>query len=558
VSRLGVVLFVSSSAIAAATSAGAQRVRGVVRDSASGEPIPGVVVSLTDSAGNFLARSIGDEKGQFAVMRLAGSARLHAVRIGFGPRDLVFDPATKDSVFALRMSPLPPLLAAVSASSRRVCGGDKGTGEALEAWEQARAALLASVVAREASPPNLHVVSFSRSIDAISGHVTHQVVRSRTQLGDRPYVAGRPGWAFASDGYMLESHAERTYFAPDESVLLDPTFADTHCLHVIEGRGPRQSEIGIAFEPVDADGRDTLVDISGAIWLSRGRPELHSMEFQYTGLEPAAHGSGGSIEFRTMPNGAPMIERWSIRTANLTADQPNRPDQARRRLPDRPQRTEVHVTSYREVGGMVAWSDWNGKRVPGTSLRQVTGEVLQLNGTPAVGARVWLENTPDTTTTDSVGRFTLPDVVPGRYAIRAADSTLAAVGVTRGWGAVDATHDFVEPVLLFYFNMLDVLDARCHGQPVPSGTGIVLGRVADPQGGAVLSAHIEAMWNQAPTTSDKPKPDRAIDVDDDGRFAVCGAPVANPIRLHGSSEVGVADMNVAWTSRLMAITLVVR
>ncbi|MDB4876844.1 MAG: hypothetical protein JWM41_3290 [Gemmatimonadetes bacterium] len=554
-----VVVLLALSAVVATTPAAAQRVRGTVRDSASGEPIPGAVVWLTDSAGNFLARSVGDEKGRFAVMRLVGSARLHAVRIGFRPQELAFDPAANDTMFTLRMSTLPPLLAPMSASGRRVCGGAKGTGEALDAWEQARAALLASVVSREATPPSIRVVSFSRKIDALTGQVTHQSVRSRTQLGDRSYVAGRPGWAFAEEGYMLEAkNGERTFFAPDEGVLLDPTFAGTHCMHVIEGRGPRRDEVGIAFEPVGEHGRDTLVDITGVLWLRRGTPELRSMEFQYTSLEPAARGSGGEIVFRSMPNGAPMIERWSIKSAQIAFDNPSRAGELRHRLPDRVQRGSSRLLAYHEFGGAVAWSDWKGTHVPGTSLREVTGQVTQLNGRPGVGARVWLENTSDTTTTDSLGYFVIPDVVPGRYAVRAADSTLAAVGVTRGWAGVDATKQRVEPVLIFYFGVLEVLGARCHGQVIPDGTGILLGRVTDADGGAVLSARIEAHWSQTSPAADQLKPDRTADVDDDGRFAVCGAPMTQPVRLHGVSDAGTADMRVEWASRLMAVTLIVR
>ncbi len=65
--------------------AGAQHVRGVVRDSLGRQPIGGAVVWLTDSAGHFLARSIADDAGHYAVMRLSGSAQLHVVRIGFHP-----------------------------------------------------------------------------------------------------------------------------------------------------------------------------------------------------------------------------------------------------------------------------------------------------------------------------------------------------------------------------------------------------------------------------------------------------------------------------------------
>ena len=118
-----------------------------------------------DSIGGTLARTIGDEAGRFSLLRPRGSTRLHIVRIGFRPRELALPVA--DTMLVVRLEAFPALLAAVSASSNRTCPGDHDGSHGFELWEQARAALLASVVAREAHPPRVRLISYTRTRDPV-------------------------------------------------------------------------------------------------------------------------------------------------------------------------------------------------------------------------------------------------------------------------------------------------------------------------------------------------------------------------------------------------------
>src|SRR4051812_43342294 len=155
VARCVVLALVASAALVA--PAAAQRVLGTVRDSGTNEPIRGAVVSLADAAGKFLSRSIADTGGRFSVPRLAGAARLNVIRIGYKPRTVALSPNVADSIVDMnvdvRMESVVTLMSAVASTSTRVCPGDQSNAGALTLWEQARAALLASVVAREQSPP---------------------------------------------------------------------------------------------------------------------------------------------------------------------------------------------------------------------------------------------------------------------------------------------------------------------------------------------------------------------------------------------------------------------
>ena len=133
----------------AAVPAHAQRVTGTVRDSASDQPIRGVVITLTDSAGRFLARSVSDTTGRFAVPRMTGAARLNAMRIGYRPRTLTLSREASDSVVNVHMQVFISLVDAVASTTTRVCPGDQANAGALELWEQARAGLLATIVSGE-------------------------------------------------------------------------------------------------------------------------------------------------------------------------------------------------------------------------------------------------------------------------------------------------------------------------------------------------------------------------------------------------------------------------
>jgi hypothetical protein len=543
---------------AALQEAEAQRVRGTVRDSASTQPIPGAVVWVADSAGGFLARSVGGADGRFDVPRLVGSATLHVLRIGFHPAVIQLRGVSRDSVLDVRLASFVLALDAVASSRRRVCPGDKGTSDALDLWEQARAALMASVVARDANAPELSLRSFTRTYEPARNQLLEQIVRSKDLTGDRSYVAARPPWAFAAEGYMREEHGgERTYYAPDDAVLLDSSFAETHCLHVVPGERDHARDIGIGFDPVNEHGRDTLVDVRGVLWIDSTRHELRSLEFQYTGLEPPARTSGGDIKFDVMPNGAPMITRWTIRSAVLAVEAPITPANVQRRPLDRRDRTDVRVLSWREEGGAVATATWPDGRSWRGALRTIAGKLVGELGRPIDGARVWLWNAPDTVTSDSTGAYAFTAVLPGVYLVYAADSSLARVDVPQGRRIVDVRDNDHRDAAVLVVPRRSTVATRCKGQKFAPESGVLLGRVVDLSGEPVAAASIEVTWTSPVATTGRPRPDRSLTADDEGRFAVCGVPLGARVRLRAAGDGQATD--VEWTqTSLMTMSLVLR
>src|SRR5215470_14711327 len=89
----------------------AQELRGIVRDSASRQPISTVVVILSDSARKPIVRNLTNERGEFRFQLPPGARRLQLLRIGFRPRDVALPPAV-DGVISLdlAMRMIPTLL----------------------------------------------------------------------------------------------------------------------------------------------------------------------------------------------------------------------------------------------------------------------------------------------------------------------------------------------------------------------------------------------------------------------------------------------------------------
>ncbi len=69
------------------------------------------------------------------------------------------------------------------------------------------------------------------------------------------------------------------------------------------------------MEFAPAQGRDTLSDIRGVLWLDRSPLALRDLDFLYTGLEPAvlSASGGGHLAFRTADNGIIVVGSYDLR-----------------------------------------------------------------------------------------------------------------------------------------------------------------------------------------------------------------------------------------------------
>ena len=553
--------------IFAANHAAAQRVRGSLTDSSTHEPISGAVVTISDSAGKFLARGVAGGDGRFDLPRLPGSKQVRVVRIGYRPVDASVP--SGDGPLDLRMRAIASQLATVRTSGTRVCPGESGNDQALQLWEQARTGFLASVVARDARPPNLRLRYFSIERDPVLRHIVGDTSWVKDIVGDQSFVAARSASAFESDGYMREhTDGERDYFAPDEAVLLDPTFAGSHCLHAVAADPAHAGEIGIAFDPVQTEG-DSLVRIRGTVWLNGKTLDLRTLDFEYTNVETVKGGMGGTVTFQAMPTGVPMIVRWTIHTPILASDETELSAQGvRRSLPPRPQRRRFRVLGYQLLGAEARRVAWPDGSVWMPRLASITGIVADLHGRVVPDARVWLLGLPDVVVTDTMGVFRLPrPMIAGLFSLVAADSTLAAGGVNQTpprnvfvSDDRDPTSDIDIDVLKMY-PRADALRAACPAGKYTPGQGVAIVSVADSTDLPAYGARVEVETMQKVVIGDTLSHPvrRAGEVGLGGRFIVCGAALDQPMILRASRGATRGEARIdRWTDDVMVLSITLR
>ena len=216
-------LTVGLLALFMARASSGQVLRGVVRDSATQQGIPGVVLVLLDASGRALGRNITSEDGRYAVALTADMRRIQLLRIGFRPREVAV-PANTGEELNVAMLSIPTLLSAVNVIDAPTCPRRDDRAAAFALWEQAKAALLATVVTREANPAEVVRLHYERRLDD-HDQVIFQSVRIDSASTGRPWVASRPAAAFVDDGFASDSAHARWYSGPDADVMIDDAFA---------------------------------------------------------------------------------------------------------------------------------------------------------------------------------------------------------------------------------------------------------------------------------------------------------------------------------------------
>jgi hypothetical protein len=483
-------------ALAAGRAIHAQQLRGVVRDSASGLPIPGAVVTLLDTAGALAARTMTNERGQFHATLLGTGVRsVRLVRLGFRP-SVARLPAAEDG--AIRMDvvmvaiPMSLQPVSVTAASTR-CPRRRDRVLALALLEQARAGLLATVVAQSQVPATMKRIMAWRTMDGNSTRIKHQRVRidsADATLGT--YAAAFSAPEFVRNGFIADSNGTQIYYGPDAKTLLDDDFSSGYCFHVMDPNRRRPNQVGLGFRA--AERRDGRVDLDGALWIDTVARALVDIEYTYVGMDPRLdeYDPGGQMFFREMPNGTVVIDRWSIRmvggesTGTLPAAQtvssPARIAPALRRA---------------EVWGEVALAAW-----PDTTWRSTLGALrltlTRPNGTPVSGMMVKLDDTDYDAISDSAGVAAIPDLIPGPYAVSVGDSTLISLGVSIATSLrFTSVREQAWSAVLVVPTARDYVSDRCHRSAprtsTGSGDGWVIARVMSSSGDPVR----ELRWSLA-------------------------------------------------------------
>jgi hypothetical protein len=542
----------------AARSAQAQTVHGAVRDSLSHTPIPGAVVMLLDSSGAVLSRGITDQRGEYRVADSGRAQSLRVVRIGFQPR-VTNVPGSPDRAAPLDVGMIPFVtrLTTIQVKDKSLCPRRSDAAAAEGLWEQARAGLLATVVAREANPATLHRLGFQRTLDGNSDRITRFLVAGDSVSGAaKSFSASASATGFVKSGFEKDSAGKQIVFGPDADVLLDDAFADGYCFHVAEPSRARPNEVGLAFGA--AEHHQGRVDIEGTLWIDTVARALRDIEFRYIGLpvRTIVFRPGGEVSFRQMGNGVVFIDRWQLRSVTDGPDTVY--DASMRNGNDFGTRPRMYAV---ESGGEVASAAWPDGHAWHDSLGAVQLHAVTSRGQPATGAVVALTGTPYRGTADASGNVVIADLLPGPYSAVVLDSRLASAGVSTPTPIkFVATRDSTLRITMTVPTADEFARSRCLAAAKRYAIGdsvFILGRVATSSGIPIADAKVLSAvrlksgdWRWIPG---------AYTTGSDGVFQIC----SRDLERNGSVKIRVevagrrAPVQVVETTRTLSTNLTV-
>lgn len=471
-------LVTAVSLLFAARLVSAQELRGTVVDSASRRPIASAVLVLVDESGAARARTITNDRGQYRLAVPAEARRIRALRLGFRAREIALVAGATELDIAMLV--IPTLLEKVTVQAARACPRRDDSQSALALLEQARAGLLATIVAAEANPATMKLLRYERMMEGTSDRVKRQVVHIDSIAGKRKsFEAAGSAAEFVRNGFSRDSGGGRTLFGPDAEVLLDDAFANAYCFRLADGERRRPNQVGLGF--VAADRQRDRTDLDGVLWIDTLARRLVDIEFTYEGIRLPfnAPKSGGHVHFHEMPNGMVVIDAWALGIGAARIDTTG------------DYRNPIYLQHFdvNEIGGEIAravWSDGREWRGPlGTvRLKVITGE-----GEPENRVAVRLGETDYIASPDASGDLEIRDVLPGPYPVNVIDTSVAAAGATLGSPLmVNAVRDSTFHGIVVSPPREAFLRRRCDASPSFKWLTAAISR---PDGAPVNAAHWE-------------------------------------------------------------------
>src|SRR5262249_41502952 len=227
--------------------------------------------------------------------------------------------------------------------------------------------------------------------------------------------ASHPASEFVERGFVDDSANVAVFNGPDADVMLDDAFPHGYCFQLAKPDRERPHQVGLAFEA--ATHKRGRVEVEGAGWIDSTTRSLVEIVFRYVGIDRRfeKYEPGGRVSFHTMADGTPIIDRWSIRPIGVPAS-------------SRIGIVVVTPNDMHESGGEVARARGEDGRTWTASLGTLTG-IVTASHVPIGGQIVTLAGTDYSAVSDSTGRFTITDLVPGPYAVAVADSILAPLEI---------------------------------------------------------------------------------------------------------------------------------
>lgn len=297
--------------------AGAQAIRGEVRDAETGAGLAGAVVELGDDAGRPLTRSMTVASGRYMLASHgSGAYRLRAAAIGYAP--VVID-VTVSEGGAVQLPPVtlvaaPQILPDLVAIAARPGCADPDAGDGR--FARIVDAISTGLGVIEATVSSGRVRFTTSTVDRQLRTWPSNQERADTTIG--PMLAW-PVRSLAPDslraigfGRELNTGGQNgwTYYGPDTGALFSDWFLASHCFTVAEAKD-RSGEFVVRFAPRDPGPR---IDLSGAIRVDARRMLPTRLVYQHENLPSGtpAGSVGGEIEFMKLGPTLVVPARWMM------------------------------------------------------------------------------------------------------------------------------------------------------------------------------------------------------------------------------------------------------
>lgn len=542
------------SLVAPVATATAQVVRGAVVDREGAVAVPGVIVVLTDSAGNDVMRALSNERGEFTLrVPSLGARRLRALRIGYAPTDTVLAPLGPDDIRTVRLvlAGAPIRLRAVEVVAQSACVG-RTDPDVLQLWEEARKALIATTLTRSQRSYEVRIATFERWLDRRGAPTRAQALAERAGRSTKPF-ASVPQATLAVKGYVVPLGGDIIYRAPDAEILASNGFAAAYCLRIAGDSASRPGAardlLGLGFSPAERRARG-IADIAGVLWIHRETAELRALDFRYVGAQEyqEAH-AGGRVLFTRLPDGAWLVDRWDIRMPLVT------PSHRRGNPPD--------LNGFLVNGGAILRMQRGSTTIYEGGV-PLTGRVRDASGAPVAGARVEVLGAGREAVSDSAGHFAFPMLVGGRHTVHARTALLDSLGAPPIEAVVDV-RDGERPhplELVVPRGQLAVARACRDAKPEDdAGIGVLHGTVRTQQGRPASGAMVRISWQQVSRRSGaeiffRPVTRETV-ANADGTYRICGVPRDRNLRVDAAGA-GAVGSTIPTTRRIEGNAVLVR